>query len=415
MRILSINHTADLYGASRCLERVASRFTADGHDLIVVIPTAGTLQKVLERDRVCVLLHPWLPALDRGALKTIGGKLRMGVAFPISVLWLAWTILRFRVDVVHTNSAMVFSPAFAAKLTGRPHIWHIREFFHEFPSLWRRYERAIHSFSKVVVAISEAVKEQFSPDCRSKIEIVYDGLPRAEFYRPALDAAAEAFKQRFGLTGIPLVGVIGRLKWVRKGQEVLIRAAALLRGKYPTAKYLIVGTPALGNEDHLVRFHELVDTLNLRDHVIFTGDVDDVRPVYAALNVSVAPAIDPEPFGCIVIESLALGTPVVGSNAAGIAEQIVDGENGLLFPPGDEGALAQSLDRILGDPALRATMSANGIEKFLSEFEMDRCYEEYLRIFERATKPPLRLGQPIKGRHVEPALESRDAASEPRP
>jgi glycosyltransferase involved in cell wall biosynthesis len=409
-----------LYGASRCLERVASRFTADGHELIVVIPTAGTLQKVLERDGVRVLLHPWLPALDRGALKTIGGKLRMLVAFPVSVLWLAWTILRFRVDVVHTNSAMVFSPAFAAKLTARPHVWHVREFFHEFPSLWRRYERAIHGLSKVVVAISEAVREQFSPDCRSKIEIVYDGLPRAEFVRPALDDAAEAFKQRFGLTGKPLVGVIGRLKWVRKGQEILIRAAALLRDKYPTAKYLIVGTPAPGNEDHLVRFHELVDTLNLRDHVIFTGDVEDVRPVYAALDVSVAPAIDPEPFGCIVIESLALGTPVIGSNAAGIAEQIVDGENGLLFPPGDERALAHALDRILGDPALRAAMSAKGVETFLSEFEMDRCYQGYRRIFERATEPPLRRGmsgpgQPIKGHPVELPIKSREAASDPRP
>jgi glycosyltransferase involved in cell wall biosynthesis len=163
-----------------------------------------------------------------------------------------------------------------------------------------------------------------------------------------------------------------------------------------------------------------VDTLNLRDHVIFTGDVEDVRPVYAALDVSVAPAIDPEPFGCIVIESLALGTPVLGSNAAGIAEQIVDGENGLLFPPGDERALAHALDRILGDPTLRAAMSAKGVETFLSEFEMDRCYQGYRRIFERATEPPLRRGmsgpgQPIKGHPVELPIKSREAASDPRP
>jgi glycosyltransferase involved in cell wall biosynthesis len=301
-----------------------------------------------------------------------------------SVLWLVWIIIRHRVDIVHTNSAVVPSPAFAAKLTGRAHVWHIREFFLEFPSMWRYYERVIHYMSTAVIAISSAVKCQFSSNLRSNIEVVYDGLPRDEFTASAVVEAAQAFRRRFGPADTPLAGVVGRLKWVRKGQEVLIRAAALLRDKYPTARYVVVGTPAPGNEEHLARFRLLVDELDLCGRVIFTGDIEDVRPVYAALDVSVAPSVDPEPFGCVVVESMALGTPVIGSNAAGIAEQIVDGETGILFEPGSEHALAQALDRLFGDRALRDQMSAKGTRLFIEKFDMNRCYQEYLRVFKRA-------------------------------
>ncbi len=384
MRILSVNHTADLYGASRCLERVAKRFAADGHEVIVVIPKTGPLEASLKRAGVCVRLHPILPVLDRGALRTVGAKLRLIFTFLPSVLWLAWIIVRDRIDLVHTNSAVVPSPAFAARLTGRPHVWHIREFFLEFPSMWRYYEHVIHGMSTVVVAISSAVKRQFSRNLQLNVAVIYDGLPQQEFTASAVSAAAHEFRRRFGPAEAPFAGVVGRLKWARKGQEVLIRAAALLRRKHPAAKYVIVGTPAPGNEEHLDRFRSLVDELQLRETVFFTGDIDDVRPVYAALDVSVAPSVDPEPFGCIVVESMALGTPVVGSNAAGISEQIVDGETGLVFAPGDEYELARALDRLFEDRALRDRMSTGGVRRFLEKFEMDRCYQEYLRVFEDA-------------------------------
>jgi glycosyltransferase involved in cell wall biosynthesis len=384
MKILSVSHVSDVYGSSRCLERIATRLAAGGHELIVVIPQRGPLQEVLERAGIRVLHHPWLPVIDRNLLSTSRDKLRLMLTFPLSIFWLAWIVVRFRIDLVHSNSATIFSPAFAARLTGRPHVWHMREFFLEFPDLWRRYERIIHRFSTVVIAMSTAVRDQFSAPFQSKVEVVYDGLPRAEFDTLGQAEAAETFKRSFGLTGRPLTAVVGRIKWVRKGQEVLVRAAALLRHKYPTAMYIIVGSPAPGYEEHLLRLHELVKELDLCGRVIFTGDIVDVRPVYAAMYVTVAPPIDPEPFGCIVVESMALGTPVIGSDAAGIAEQIVDGETGFLFRPGCERELADKLDRIFGDVAMRSEMSAKGVERFLGEFEMDRCYSEYLRVFESA-------------------------------
>ena len=197
----------------------------------------------------------------------------------------------------------------------------------------------------------------------AEIWVVYDGLPAATFSRAAVAAEATAFRERFSLTGRRTACAVGRLKWTRKGQEVFIRAAALLKPRYPDARYLVIGTAAPGSEDHLARFEALAEELGVRENIVFTGDLLDTRPAYAAVDASVVPSVDPEPFGCVVSESMALETPVAGSDAAGIAEQIVHGDSGFLFPPGDAQALAVALAAIFADPSLRQRLARGGRER----------------------------------------------------
>jgi glycosyltransferase involved in cell wall biosynthesis len=399
MRIVSVNHVSDVYGASRCLERLAARMVRDGHDVLVVVPRAGALKDALERLGVTVRLHPMLTIVDRNTTGTMRARLQMLATFPLSVAWLMWTIARFRADVVHTNGGVAVSPAVAATLLRKPHVWHVREFFVEFPRLWSRYERLMFRLSDAIVAVSVAVRNQFSPAIRSKVWVVYDGLPRAEFERTVVEADSRRLRSTFGLDRGPSACVVGRLKWKRKGQEVFIRAAALLKAKYPHARYLVVGSAAPGSEGHLDRFRALARELGVADEVMFTGDIDDVRPVYAAVDVSVAPSVDPEPFGCIVVESMAMGTSVVGSNAAGIAEQIVDGETGLLCTPGDERSLAAAMDRLFADEAVRREVARNAYRRFLSDFEMEQSYRAYMNVFDAA-----RLGRPTLHRSPDGAI-----------
>jgi glycosyltransferase involved in cell wall biosynthesis len=395
MRIVSVNHTSDVYGASRCLERLAARMVRDGHELLVVLPGPGALQAALEERGVAVCLHPLLTIVDRNTIRTLRDKLALLVTFPVSVARLMWIIARFRADLVHTNGGVSLSPAFAAKLLRRPHVWQVREFFLEFPRLWSRYERLMFWLSDAIIAVSQAVRAQFSDRTRQKVWVVYDGLAGDEFARSAVEPEARALRQGLGVGNGRMACVIGRLKWRRKGQEVFIRAAALLKPKYPDALYLIVGSAAPGSEDHLDRFRMLAEKLDVADRMVFTGDMQDARPVYASADVSVAPSVDPEPFGCIVMESMALGTPVIGSDAAGIAEQIVDGETGYLFKPGDEHALAAALDRLFGDDGLRREMARKGRERFLACFELEHGYRAYLSVFEAARqRTPVLRGSP---------------------
>jgi len=379
MRILSVNNTADLYGASRCLERVFGRFAAAGHEVHVVLPENGPLVEMLEAKGVHVHLHPGLPIVDRSKIGSIAGILRFLFFFPFSVIKLAAIIVRHRIDVVHTNTIVMPTPAAAAFLTRRRHVWHVRELLIEFGKIWKPYQRYVAAFSDAIVAISQCTKEQFDPSLRKKVTVIYDGLDEAEFKVDPI--ARDAFRAKFPKEKL-LVGVVGRIKFHRKGQEVLVNAAGLLKPQFPDVQYVLVGSTSPGNEDHEVRLRKLIADLGLQNDVTFAGETDDPNSIFAALDVAVVPSIQPEPFGCVVIESMAAGTPVIGSRCGGIAEQIVDGTSGFLFTPGDAEGLAESLAMLFRDKALREKFSEAGHLRVRDAFPLEGTYRAMETLFE---------------------------------
>jgi glycosyltransferase involved in cell wall biosynthesis len=382
MKILSVNNTADLYGSSRCMERVFGRFALEGHEVHAVLPEPGPLVDLLEAKGVIVHIHRGISIFERKHLRSVGSALKFLLFFPVSVLRLAFLAIRYRIDVFHTNSVVLTSPAVAALLTGRPHVWHIREMLDEFGGLWKPYQRFVSMFSTSIVAISECTRDQFAPSLRGKVRVIYDGLD--ESVAKVTPANRDAFRRGFPADKL-LVGVVGRIKWLRKGQEILVRAAALLKDRHPEVQYVFVGSAAPGNEEHEVRLRELISSSGLDKDITLVGDTDDPLSVFAALDIAVVPPVRPEAFGCVVIEAMSAGTPVVGSRGGGIAEQIVDGVSGFLFTPGDERALADALDRLLSDPALRERMAAEGLRRVRDDFSLETTYRSMAALFEQVT------------------------------
>ena len=379
MRILSVNNTADIYGSARCMERVFGRFARDGHEVHAVLPKRGPLTEHLEAQGVRVHIHPRLAIIERAQFRSVFGILKFLVFFPVSVIWLAVLISRLRINVVHTNVAVMPTPALAAFLTGRTHVWHIRELLSEFGWLWKPYQYYVHQLSSAIIAISCCTRDQFSPSLHGKIRVIYDGLDESAERSDA--AAVKAFRESYAEGGM-LVGVVGRIKWHRKGQEVLVRAADLLRPHHPDVRYVVVGTVAPGNEDHETRLRTLITQSGLDDRVMLTGDMQDSASAFAALDVAVVPSVQPEPFGCVVIEAMAAGTPVVGSRNGGIAEQIVDGDSGLLFCPGSAEDLAEQLHRLLTDDAFRVRVSEQGRLRVRNAFSLEDTYRSMAALFD---------------------------------
>jgi glycosyltransferase involved in cell wall biosynthesis len=97
-----------------------------------------------------------------------------------------------------------------------------------------------------------------------------------------------------------------------------------------------------------------VDRSPARDRITVTGFVPhtDVPAVLSSLDVLVLPSLYEE-MGSILVEAMAAGLPVVASRVGGIPDVVVDGETGLLVPPGDADALAAALDELVGDPQRR--------------------------------------------------------------
>jgi glycosyltransferase involved in cell wall biosynthesis len=379
MKILSVNNTADLYGASRCMERLFCRFVQAGHEVHIVLPERGPLADLFETCGAHVHIHRHLAVIDRARFCSVRGCLRFLLFFPLSVLWIVALILRLRIELIHTNTIVMPSPAMAAYITGRKHIWHVRELLSEFGWMWKPYQRYIYLLSSAIVAISHCTREQFDPELLRKVHVIYDGLDDAA---TIVDPAwVQAFRAPFS-SETKLIGVVGRIKWHRKGQEVLVRAAALLRPQHPEAQYVIVGSTAPGNEDHGIRLRELISECGLENTVLLTGDCDDPASVFAALDIAVAPSIQPEPFGCVVIEAMAQGTPVVGSQCGGISEQIVDGVSGILFTPGDPEALAKALHTLLRAPGLRERIASEGRRRVHEHFTLESTYRAMAGVFD---------------------------------
>ncbi len=373
---------ADLYGSGRSLLRLSSRLVRDGHAVLAVLPYDGALRAELEHNGASVTIHRNLPIVERHKMRRRLGLIKLLLSMPISVISLLRLAARFRPDIIHTNTAVVLSSGIAARIAGVPHVWHIREFFVDFPGLWQRYQWFMHRFSDVIICVSAAVAEQFDPRIReTRVTVVHNGFPKGEF--GTSPEAVAAFRQRFGIEGCPAVGVVGRIKLGRKGQETFVRAAACLQEAFPQARFLLIGSPFSGNEDHLDRLMALVQELGLQGKVIYTGDVDDVKAAYAALDISVLPSGQPEPFGGTVIESMAMGLPIVGTRHGGTVEQIEDGVTGFLVEPNNPEELAAALARLLGDAELRRRMGECGRERFLCLFEFGPFYDKMLSIYAR--------------------------------
>lgn len=383
-RILYVNNSADLYGASRALLRILGPMVERGFEPVVVLPERGPLLERIEALGIKVIVDPGLSIVDRASLKSLRA-FKFFLGFPLSVLRFFNLIRRERIALVHTNTAVMPSPALAAWLAGVPHVWHMRELFDEFRSAWKFYGRFVHAFSTRIPCMSEAIAAQF-PN-RSKTRVLFDGLPLEEYPRAAQASKPEA-RAQFQLGAGPVVGCVGRIKFVRKGQEVLVQAAALLKQRGVLAKYLIVGAPAPGNEEHGERLRRLIRDLGVEGDVVMPGEMADPKPAYTAMDVFVLPSAQAEPFGLVVLEAMAMGCPVVATAIGGPLSIVAEGETGFLVPPGDAAALADKLEVLLRNAALRERMAAAGRARLEAKFSFANTVNELEALYREVLNAP---------------------------
>lgn len=171
----------------------------------------------------------------------------------------------------------------------------------------------------------------------------------------------------------PLFLALGRLH-VNKGLDVLLAAMSSL----PDAWLWIAGEgPARP------RLEALAAELGVAERVRFLGWRQDRAALLAACDACVFPSRR-EPFGAVFIQAWAACRPVVVTAAEGPREVVRDGEDALMVPVEDPSALAQAMQRVAQDPALRGSLVAAGHRRYLGEFTRDKVIDAYLRYYEAA-------------------------------
>ncbi|MEO7964933.1 MAG: glycosyltransferase family 4 protein, partial [Gemmatimonadaceae bacterium] len=200
-------------------------------------------------------------------------------------------------------------------------------------------------------------------------------------FTPARDR--RALRLRFALGDALVMLTVARLV-PHKGQDVAMRAMALLSDGPPDLRYLVVG------EGHdLSRLRALAESLGVADRVVFAGTLNDeeVAEAYATADVYVGlsrlhDGINVEGFGISFVEASSSGTPSVAGDSGGVRSAVRDGETGLVVAPDDAHAVANALGTLLSDPALRQRMAAAGRRAVEQHYNWDRVANE-TRAFSR--------------------------------
>ncbi|MBA2440071.1 MAG: glycosyltransferase family 4 protein [Thermoleophilaceae bacterium] len=256
---------------------------------------------------------------------------------------------RFDVVVSNQSKGHVYGGV-AAALARRPSLW----WQQGTPERSRIEMVAARVPVAIVVASSTAsVTAQRLLTPKHRVELVALGTDVAGLRRRLGSGASLRDKHGWGRS--PLVGIVGRLQeW--KGQEIFLRAAAVIARDHPDATFLLIGGALLGWEgDYPARLEQLAQELGLGKQVRFTGHQDDVYPWFDALDVVVHASFG-EPFGLVLVEAMALNKPLIATRSGGPVDIIEDGTSGLLVPVGDHEAMAQAIVALLSDPERRATM-----------------------------------------------------------
>lgn len=225
--------------------------------------------------------------------------------------------------------------------------------------VWRdRAEAEIIRCSDAICVSCVEEEEQFRRlygDPNGRIEIIAPGVENA-FFAPGEQAGA---RHALGMDrDVPLIVFVGRIQPL-KGPDVAIQALAeLRRSGHPDARLVIVGGASGRNGGaEAERAHDLVDELDLHDHVDFVAPQPHhiLSTYYRAADIVIVPSRS-ESFGLVALEAAACGTPVVASAVGGLLSLIDDGETGRLIEGRNPVDYAAAMAEILGDDELRASM-----------------------------------------------------------
>ena len=230
----------------------------------------------------------------------------------------------------------------------------------------RRISQRVYRSSRRVVCISEHVREQVLEGtgltCRTSV--VYNGVD-PELFSPGAETAPGN-----------LVLSVGNLIPI-KGHELLIRAAGSLAAEFPALALEIIG-----DGPERARLEILAQQLNITDRVQFLGRKSR-HEVVAAMRRCAIFALPSryEGLGCVYLESMSIGKPVIGCREQGIAEVIRHGSNGFLVGPDNEKELTLALAMLLKDEARRRNLGAAARDTILERFTLEQQAESLVRIY----------------------------------
>jgi glycosyltransferase involved in cell wall biosynthesis len=392
LRVLVVDHTAELSGGEVALSRLLHAVDRQQYAVSVLLLADGPLEERLREDDVQVaVLRTSNRLTGVGRAEAVATPLALAASSARSLALvprLRRAIRGAHPDLVVANtlkSAVLVS--MAAPLSGRRWVWHLhdriapdylpRMTVHALRALARHAPRAI-------VANSRATRQTLPGVPDSRITVVYPGVAT----HAAVECRAPSQHPSFAL--------LGRVA-PTKGQIEFVRAAAVLAPKLPGAVFSVVGDAMFNDAAFADEVRSLAATLGVADRVVFTGWLSNPGAAIANLTALVHASPVPEPFGQVLVEAMLVGVPVIGTNAGGVpeildpehqAETIAEGVKrtplGLLVEPGDPLALAAAMGWMAEHAGDAAEMAVRARASAVARFEIGQTARRIEETWSRA-------------------------------
>jgi glycosyltransferase involved in cell wall biosynthesis len=386
MRIAFFHQSADLYGSDKVLLDLVTALRARGVvDPFVLLPCAGPLAVALERADVPVSFIPIFKIARTDV--SAAGLLRFLREAPGTLAAIDAALDGRSIDLVHSNTLAVLAGAIWAHRRGIPHVWHVHEIIRR-PWFARKFlPLLVRVLSEKVICNSRATQEWLlseQPKLARRSMVIWNGVSPPK----TLDTAASTrLSSAIRVAGCDVViGLVGRInRW--KGHVLLIEAAEILALRGLTDfSVVFVGSPVAGQEHHRQALEDRIAKSPISRRISLLDFHEDIWPIWNAIDICCVPSTEPEPFGLVAVEAMALGKAVVAARHGGLPEIIDHCGTGLLFQPNNAVELADALSSLILDRPLRARMGAAARQMVALKFSAEEmsgalsaCYRSVLR------------------------------------
>lgn len=315
----------------------------------------------------------------RGLLRLIGGA-----TFMVQhVLPLARHIRRNRTDIVHCFLPHAYIVGGLATLAARGRRLVMSRvssnFYMDERPIYRFVETwMLHKLVDTVICNSQAIQSELVTEGVPAKRIVkqYNGIDLAPF-APSPERQLQARRHR-GIANDELVLTCVANLHAYKGHANLIAALGAIKGLLPQRWRLVcAGRDVDGRR---VQLERAAADQGIGEHIQFLGSINDVPELLAASDIHVHPSCE-EGLPNSILEAMASQLPIVATTIGGIPELVIDGEGGLLVPPRDVDALAQSLTKLISNKVLRGAMGRHNMARAEALFPLNSSVRGYEQVY----------------------------------
>lgn len=378
MNILFIAHEKSLNGASLSLLGIIDEI-ADENNIYVLSPyKEGDFVDELKKRNVKIFFSTykrWKAYKPSKKYAWIAKKilclLRCQINY-ISALRLKNVIIKEKIEIIHSNTSVMNIGGILSKISGIPHVWHIREFGEEDFNFNYLYSKKytlnfMKENSDSIITVSKALYSKYENDLdKNKMTVIYNGVNLKNIYEKDFNISKNNIN-------IIICGAISKAK----GQKDAVLAInEIVKRGYNDLTLSIAGN---GDTEEIVN---LIETFNLSDKIKLLGRVNNLNDIRKDIDLELV-CSKCEAFGRVTIEAMMSMIPVIGANTGGTKELIKDGYNGMLYKQGDYLDLADKIEMFMKDRSRIESMGRNAYEfskKFTAELNASQIYRVYKKI-----------------------------------